>query len=78
MKKNRVFSAVLALVMLCSVFCVNFSAEEIGAAGEGSADSAGTKLIYASDSYLEYSTKYASENRDVSEIKINAGEYLAE
>lgn len=76
MKKNRVFSAVLALIMLCSVFCVNFSAAETDA-NVGSAPESSKGSIYNSESYLVYSSKYASENKEVEEIKINAGEYSA-
>lgn len=71
MKKIRVFSAGLAFVMIFSIFCANFSAESTLAAGEL------PESKYSADSYLIYRNLYASENRDVPEIVINAGDYSA-
>lgn len=76
MKKNRLTSALLAIIMLSSAF---FTAAPAASAAEA-ADEAEVKpaaSVFSAMSYLKYQEKYAGENKDVEEITINGGDYTA-
>ena len=79
MKKNRLISALLAVLTLCSVFCTSFAFAEEAPAPEDNAEKAEQNVTssYSAMSYIDYLTKYEQENTDVEEIVINGGDYTA-
>ena len=79
MKKNRLISALLAVLMIGSVFCTPFAFAEEAPAPEENTEKAEQNVTssFLAMSYLDYQAKYAKENTDVEEIVINGGDYTA-
>lgn len=76
MKKIRLTSALLAVLMLASIFFTAFASEEPNAA-EKTDEAPKVNSAFSAMSYLEYQDKYADENREVETVTVNGGDFTA-